>query len=113
MQYGNGKAVDDVISHLAQRLFDQTPAVRLAVIRVVGMWLLDLPDRYSYHHKLMPLLLSGVTDEMPEIRKEAEVLWNDIGKRYNPCNAFIIFIVSKILKDFLLLYSQFLNFISF
>lgn len=27
IQYGNGKSVDDVLSHLAQRLFDEIPRV--------------------------------------------------------------------------------------
>ncbi|CAI9611926.1 unnamed protein product, partial [Staurois parvus] len=27
IQYGNGKSVDDVLSHLAQRLFDDSPQV--------------------------------------------------------------------------------------
>ena len=37
--------MDDVVSHLAQRTFDNTPAVRAAVISVVGDWLLNLRDR--------------------------------------------------------------------
>ncbi|KAH9491870.1 Dynein assembly factor 5, axonemal [Bulinus truncatus] len=78
----NGKAVEDVIPHLAQRLFDQTPGVRKAVTRVVGGWLLDLPDRYSYHHKLIPLLLTSFSDEQTEIRELAESLWHDIGLKY-------------------------------
>ena len=79
IQYGNGKSVDDVVSHLAQRTFDQAPTVRTAVTRVVGHWLLDLMDRYSFHHKLIPLLLTGLTDEVPEIRTQADGLWHDIG----------------------------------
>ena len=79
VQYGNGKLVDDVISHLAQRLFDHTHAVRAAVTEVVGTWLLDLYDRYSFHHKLIPLLLTSITDEMPDIRCQAEALWHDVG----------------------------------
>ena len=79
MQHGSGKLVDDVVSHLAQRLFDTTHAVRAAVTRVVGEWLLDLPDRYSFHHKLIPLLLTSLTDEMPDIRSQAEALWCDVG----------------------------------
>lgn len=68
-----------MVSHLAQRLFDPVPSVRMAVIQVVGGWLLDLPDRYSYQPKLIPLLLSGFNDETLEIREEAEGLWHDIG----------------------------------
>ena len=79
LQYGNGKSVDDVLSHLAQRLFDSSHAVRAAVTQVVGMWLLHLNDRYSFHHKLIPLLLTSVTDEMPDVRHQADALWHDVG----------------------------------
>ncbi|XP_041363360.1 dynein assembly factor 5, axonemal-like [Gigantopelta aegis] len=82
LQFGNGKYVDDVISHFAQRLFDRTPMVRKAVTKVVGNWLLDLPDRYSFHHKLIPLLLTSITDEQPEISDLADTLWHDIGMKY-------------------------------
>ena len=96
IQHGTGKNVDDVLSHLAQRLFDDSPQVefkamfeahcvllhlpllnsafsvffqvRKAVTVVVGDWLLHMRDRYSYFHKLIPLLLSNINDEIPEIR---------------------------------------------
>lgn len=42
--------------------------VRKMVTAVVGDWLLHLRDRYSYFAKLIPLLLSGISDEIPEIR---------------------------------------------
>lgn len=80
IQYGSNKVVGDVVSHLAQRMFDQAPAVRMAVTTVVGNWLLDLPDRYSFFHKLIPLLLTSITDEVPEIRQQADALWHDAGK---------------------------------
>jgi len=79
VMYGSGKLVDDVVSHLAQRMFDHTPTVRAAVTQIVGSWLLDLCDRYSFHHKLIPLLLSSTVDQMPDIRRDAEALWHDIG----------------------------------
>lgn len=111
IQHGNGKNVDDVLSHLAQRLFDDSPKVqfvfciwslprdliltfdnkilknkyvpfvlsiplsvcpslqvRKMVTAVVGDWLLHMRDRYSYFAKLIPLLLSNINDEIPEIR---------------------------------------------
>jgi dynein assembly factor 5 len=80
--YGNNKSVDDVLFHLSQRLFDQAHIVRQSVITVVGMWLLDLLDRYSFHHKLIPLLLTGFSDEIPEIQDSAETYWWDIGWSY-------------------------------
>ena len=79
IQYGNNKSVDDVVSHLAQRLFDNSVPVRLAVVNVIGNWLLNLPDRYSYQHKLLPLLLSGLTDDVTEVQSEADAMWNDVG----------------------------------
>lgn len=42
---GDGKNVDDVVSHLAQRTFDSAPTVRAAVTGIVGDWLLNLRDR--------------------------------------------------------------------
>ncbi|KAM6905310.1 dynein axonemal assembly factor 5 [Xenentodon cancila] len=82
IQHGSGKNVDDVLSHLAQRLFDDSPQVRKAVTVVVGDWLLHLRDRYSYFHKLIPLLLSNVSDEIPEIRLLAADLWKQAGKQW-------------------------------
>ena len=46
---------------------------------MVGGWLLDLLDRYSFHHKLLPLLLTSVTDDVQEIRDLADSLWHDVG----------------------------------
>lgn len=41
----SGKAVDDVFTHFAQRAFDHSPPVRLALADVVGQWFLELRDR--------------------------------------------------------------------
>ncbi|XP_071976569.1 dynein axonemal assembly factor 5 isoform X1 [Engystomops pustulosus] len=86
IQYGNGKSVDDVLSHLAQRLFDDAPQVRLAVTVVVGDWLLELRDRYSYFHKLIPLVLSCTTDEIPDIKQTALNYWQKIGLQWEKEN---------------------------
>ncbi|NXF90472.1 DAAF5 factor, partial [Eubucco bourcierii] len=86
IQFGNGKSVDDVLSHLAQRLFDEIPKVRLAVTAVIGEWLLHLRDRYSYFHKLIPLLLGSFTDEIPENEKLAWTYWEKIGLQWEKEN---------------------------
>ncbi|XP_042361506.1 dynein axonemal assembly factor 5-like [Plectropomus leopardus] len=86
IQHGTGKNVDDVLSHLAQRLFDDSPQVRKAVTAVVGDWLLHMRDRYSYFHKLIPLLLSGINDEIPEIRHLAADLWKQVGTQWEKEN---------------------------
>uniref|UniRef100_A0A8D0G7G5 Dynein axonemal assembly factor 5 n=1 Tax=Sphenodon punctatus TaxID=8508 RepID=A0A8D0G7G5_SPHPU len=86
IQVGNGKSVDDVLSHLAQRLFDEIPQVRQAVTSVIGEWLLHLRDRYSYFHKLIPLLLSSITDEMPETKELAQNYWKRVGLQWEKEN---------------------------
>ncbi|XP_056263167.1 dynein axonemal assembly factor 5 [Pseudoliparis swirei] len=86
IQHGTGKNVDDVLSHLAQRLFDDSPQVRRAVTAVVGDWLLNLRDRYSYFHKLIPLMLSGIDDEIPEIRLLSADLWRQVGAQWEKEN---------------------------
>nr|XP_006637054.1 PREDICTED: dynein assembly factor 5, axonemal [Lepisosteus oculatus] len=86
IQYGTGKSMDDVLSHLAQRLFDNAPQVRQAVTKVVGNWLLNLRDRYSYFHKLIPLLLSSFSDEIPEIRHLAVDYWKETGSQWQKEN---------------------------
>ena len=45
ISFGDGKNVDDVVSHLAQRTFDSAPTVRAAVTGIIGDWLLNLRDR--------------------------------------------------------------------
>ncbi|KAF3700181.1 Dynein assembly factor 5, axonemal [Channa argus] len=86
IQHGTGKNVDDVLSHLAQRLFDDSPQVRKAVTAVVGNWLLHMRDRYSYFHKLIPLLLSSIDDEIQEIRLLAADLWRQVGAQWEKEN---------------------------
>ncbi|NXY48339.1 DAAF5 factor, partial [Ceuthmochares aereus] len=89
---GNGKSVDDVLPHLAQRLFDEIPKVRHAVTTLIGEWLLQLRDRYSYFHKLIPLLLGSFTDEIPEntllfmSRELAWAYWERIGLQWEKEN---------------------------
>ncbi|XP_022319894.2 dynein axonemal assembly factor 5-like [Crassostrea virginica] len=86
LQYGSSKCMEKVVPHLAQRLFDDSPAVRKAVVKIVGNWLLDLPDRYSFHYKLIPLLLTGLADTQPEIAELADTLWYDTGLKYEKEN---------------------------
>uniref|UniRef100_A0A3P8W8T4 Dynein axonemal assembly factor 5 n=1 Tax=Cynoglossus semilaevis TaxID=244447 RepID=A0A3P8W8T4_CYNSE len=86
IQHSSGKNVDDVLSHMAQRLFDDSPQVRKAVTAVVGGWLLRMRDRYSYFNKLIPLLLSNISDDIPEIRLLAADLWRQVGEQWEKEN---------------------------
>ncbi|CAB3999599.1 dynein assembly factor 5, axonemal-like, partial [Paramuricea clavata] len=86
IQGGDGKNVDSVLPHIAQRTFDENPAVRSMVSTVVGGWLLDLRDRYSYFHKLLPLLLTGLSDDIQEIQKKSSDLFDKVGQQYEKEN---------------------------
>ncbi|XP_046740664.1 dynein axonemal assembly factor 5 [Diprion similis] len=82
VQYGNNKMIEEVATPMAERLFDQSGGVRMAVIEVAGKWLLHLRDRYSWWHKLIPLLLTGLHDELEVIRNTAKKLWEAVGEQY-------------------------------
>ncbi|XP_044603469.2 dynein axonemal assembly factor 5 [Equus asinus] len=86
IQFSSGKSVDDVLPHFAQRLFDDVPQVRQAVTCVVGGWLLSLRDRYSFFHKLIPLLLSSFDDDVPEVARVAASLWEQVGLQWQKEN---------------------------
>ncbi|KAL5484058.1 hypothetical protein EMCRGX_G020494 [Ephydatia muelleri] len=68
------------------RACDPIPSVRSCLAEVVGGWLLDMVDRYSYHHKLIPLLLTCMTDELPDIRSQTHTLWEKVGQKYEQEN---------------------------
>lgn len=59
VMYSNGKQLPEVCASLGERLFDQNVTVRLALCRVISNWMLNLPDRYSYFPKLVPLILAA------------------------------------------------------
>ncbi|XP_033097480.1 dynein assembly factor 5, axonemal-like [Anneissia japonica] len=86
LQFGSHKPMENVISHLTQRLFDHSPQVRLAVTQVVGWWLMEFVDRYSFHHKLIPILLTSQSDELPDISQKAYELWDEVGAKYEKEN---------------------------
>ena len=42
----------------------------------------ELKDRYSWWYKLLPLLLTGISDVVPDIREKATSLWMAVGEQY-------------------------------
>ncbi|XP_044590648.1 dynein axonemal assembly factor 5 [Cotesia glomerata] len=82
IQHGNSKSMEKVSTPLAERLFDQSGAVRIAVIEVAGYWFSNLRDRYSWWYKLIPLLVTGLHDEILEIRLKAQNLWDAAGSLF-------------------------------
>ncbi|GFT35010.1 dynein assembly factor 5, axonemal [Nephila pilipes] len=80
--YLNNTEFEEAMTHLAQRLFDHSPLVRMAVTEIIGDMLVNLKDRYSYFYLLIPLMLSSLHDDVPDIRSKAEDLWKKAGYQY-------------------------------
>nr|AGC92707.1 HEAT repeat-containing protein 2-like protein [Heliconius erato] len=79
---GNVKCFELAITPMAEKLFDENTQVRLQVIMDVGNWMLIYRDRYSFWHRMIPLLLTGLSDLMANVRETATKLWDDIGLQY-------------------------------
>ncbi|XP_041977960.1 dynein axonemal assembly factor 5 [Aricia agestis] len=79
---GNYKCFELSITPMAEKLFDENTQVRLQVTMEVGNWMLSYRDRYSFWHKMIPLLLTSLSDVMADVRVAATNLWNDIGLQY-------------------------------
>lgn len=86
VMHGSYKCLDEVVGPLAEKLFDQIPIVRRAVGQIAARWLLGYRDRYSFFHKILPLLLTGLNDEVLETRSEAAELWAKVGLQYQQEN---------------------------
>jgi len=69
-------------SHLAQRLFDPVPVVRLSVSKVAGDLLMNWRCALSCSSMLIPLLLTSLEDESPSNREEIWQIWNEVGKKW-------------------------------
>jgi hypothetical protein len=56
-------------NRFAPLILDPNPRVREAFVRVVGGWLWSLPDRMDHESRLVPYLLSALTDDAERIRQ--------------------------------------------
>ncbi|XP_045497343.1 dynein axonemal assembly factor 5 [Colias croceus] len=79
---GNVKCFELSITPMAEKLFDENTQVRLQVTLEVGNWMLSYRDRYSFWHRMIPLLLTSLSDVMADIRETATNLWRDVGLQY-------------------------------
>lgn len=78
----NLDGLDAAVTHLWALTLDNTGNVREKLYTVAGSWLLELPDRYSIGHKVLPLLLAGLQDDMPSLREKSRSYINEAGKLY-------------------------------
>ncbi|XP_053607373.1 dynein axonemal assembly factor 5 [Plodia interpunctella] len=79
---GNAKCFELSITPMAEKLFDENSQVRLQVTQEIGNWMLNYRDRYSFWHRMIPLVLTSMSDVMADIRETAAKLWIDIGLQY-------------------------------
>ncbi|KAF5289722.1 hypothetical protein FQA39_LY03639 [Lamprigera yunnana] len=86
VMHSNYKVLEEVVGPMAERLFDQIPAVRQMVVQVASRWLREYRDRYSFFHKLLPLILTGLNDEVTETREKAHHLWEIVGLQFEKEN---------------------------
>lgn len=52
------------------------------MVEVAGCWMLELRDRYSWMHKILPLIMTGLHDEILETRVKGAEFWDKAGKQY-------------------------------
>ena len=71
-----------VAPHLAQRLFDHVPQVRLNVSLTAGKLLLEWRYGAANCAYLLPLLLTSLEDEVKENRDHTLILWKKVGKQW-------------------------------
>ncbi|KAG6454786.1 dynein assembly factor 5, axonemal [Manduca sexta] len=79
---GSAKCFELSITPMAGKLFDENTQVRLQVTLEVGNWMLNYKDRYSFWHRMLPLLLTSLSDAIADVRQTATKLWTDIGLQY-------------------------------
>ncbi|XP_068631779.1 dynein axonemal assembly factor 5 [Battus philenor] len=79
---GNAKCFELSITPMAEKLFDENTQVRMQVTCEVGNWMLNYRDRYSFWHRMIPLLLTSLSDVMADVRETATKLWSDVGLQY-------------------------------
>lgn len=70
------------LNYFAKLNQDANPLVRKAFFDMVGDWITNLPDRYDHESRLMPYLLSAVSDENDGISRDALATLAVLGTRY-------------------------------
>lgn len=70
------------LNYFAKLDQDANPVVRKAFFDMVSDWITNLPDRYDHESRLMPYLLSAVSDENDDISQTAMQTLAFLGARY-------------------------------
>lgn len=78
----DASALDDVLEPLRQLALDKSQSVRESLYSTAGDWLLKLPDRWSLAYKILPLLLAGLSDDIPKSVTLCDDYMSRIGQLY-------------------------------
>ena len=79
---------DDLkINYMGKLITDSCVKVRQALVRVVGSWLLELPERKDHESRLLPYVLSGLIDDSEAVQAEALQILQSLGDLYVLDNA--------------------------
>ncbi|KAG6967429.1 hypothetical protein JG688_00006319 [Phytophthora aleatoria] len=70
------------LNYFAKLDQDWNPIVRRAFFAMISDWMVNLPDRYDHESRLLPYLLSAVSDEDPVISGDALKTLEILGERY-------------------------------
>ncbi|KAG3015452.1 hypothetical protein PC128_g11819 [Phytophthora cactorum] len=70
------------LNYFAKLDQDRNPIVRRAFFAMISDWMVNLPDRYDHESRLLPYLLSAVSDEDPVISGDALKTLEILGERY-------------------------------
>uniref|UniRef100_A0A182IPY6 TOG domain-containing protein n=1 Tax=Anopheles atroparvus TaxID=41427 RepID=A0A182IPY6_ANOAO len=80
--FSNGDRVSEIIMAISPLLMDDVPFVRRACGRAGCLMLVKLRDRYSFFHRLLPLVLNCLTDETADVRNDIDCRWKAAGELY-------------------------------
>ena len=70
------------VNYFAKIVVDNSIQVRVKFAECLGMWLHDLPDRYDYFSRILPYMLSCLSDEAPQVAELALRWVEKCGKQW-------------------------------
>lgn len=74
--------IDDSLAPLTDLTFDKAPAVREGLYKLACEWLTLLMDRYTFGYKILPLLIAGLSEEIPKLVEQTQVHLDQVGALY-------------------------------
>lgn len=78
----NPDCVKKIISEICPLLMDQVAYVRRECGRAGCKFLLELKDRYSFFERILPLVLTCLSDDTPDVQTEITEEWKKAGELY-------------------------------